>query len=105
MNMQNPDEKIVVKIDPDLEDIIPGFLQKRRKDIEEIQRALAGNDFEAIRVLGHTMKGIGGGYGFDAITSIGSAIEQSAKNNNTDEIKYSLDELASYMDHVEVVYE
>jgi DNA-binding NarL/FixJ family response regulator len=58
----------VVKIDRDLEDLIPGYLEKRLADVTSIREAAGKNDFEMIRVLGHTMKGSGGGYGFDRIT-------------------------------------
>ncbi len=64
-------EKIVVQVDADLEDLIPGYLQNRRQEVDSILQALENQDFEAIRVLGHTMKGTGGGYGFDAITEMG----------------------------------
>ena len=35
-------------------------------------------DYAIIRTLGHQMAGTGGGYGFDPITEIGSALEDSA---------------------------
>ena len=53
-------EKIVVRIDRDLEALIPGFMENREKDIAAILTALDGNDFDAIRSLGHGMKGAGG---------------------------------------------
>lgn len=98
------DNKIIVMADPDLEDIIPGFLLKRQKDIIEIQVALDNEDYDTIKVLGHKMKGIGGGYGFDAITDIGSMIEQAAMEKNMQEVKQAILELARYLERVEVVY-
>ncbi len=35
-------------------------------------------DYATIRTLGHQMAGTGGGYGFDPITEIGGALEESA---------------------------
>lgn len=102
---QNSNEKIVVHIDADLEDLIPGYLQKRQEDVKTIVDALERGDYETIRILGHTMKGTGGGYGFDAITDIGHALEDAAKTKNTEEIKRQVNELSSYLDRVEVVYE
>ena len=97
------DGKILVKVDPDLEDLIPGFLDNRRKDIAAIQEAVGRGDFETVRVLGHSMKGAGGGYGFDAITDLGAALEQAAKSKNTDAIRLSVGDLADYLGRVEVV--
>lgn len=98
------DEKIIVKVDSDLEDIIPGFLQKRQEDIKEIQVALDNDNYDTIKVLGHKMKGVGGGYGFDAITDIGGMIEQAAMEKNMQEVKQAILELAQYLEKVEVVY-
>ena len=96
------DGKILVKVDPDLADLIPGFLENRRKDITAMQAALEQGDFETVRVLGHSMKGAGGGYGFDAITDIGAALERAAKDRNRESIGKSLRDLSSYLDRVEV---
>ena len=69
-----------VYADSDLMEIIPDFLDNRRDDVTTIDGAVGESDFETIRVLGHDMKGSGGGYGFDGITDIGHALEQAARN-------------------------
>jgi HPt (histidine-containing phosphotransfer) domain-containing protein len=97
-------ERIIVHIDPEIADLIPGFLENRGKDTESIGEALAQGDFETIRILGHSMKGAGGSYGFDAITDIGKSLEQDALAKNSEDIKKSVQELCDYLDRVEVVY-
>lgn len=97
-------ERIVVHVDPDLEDLIPGFLANRRADVDSLQAALARSDFEAIRITGHSMKGAGGGYGFDAITDIGAHIEQAALARDADAVRAGIGDLADYLARVEVVY-
>jgi HPt (histidine-containing phosphotransfer) domain-containing protein len=96
--------KIIVHIDPEIADLIPGFLENRRNDTTSIGEALTRGDFETIRNLGHSMKGAGGSYGFDAITDIGKSLEQAAIAHDAGEIKKSVQELSAYLDHVEVVY-
>ncbi len=98
-------EKIIVAIDEDLEDLIPGYMDNRRSDIKNIEAALLGNDLETIRILGHSMKGSGGGYGFDPITDIGGALEQAAKDAEIEEIKTQAKALADYIDNIDIVYE
>jgi len=105
MERNNDSGPIIVKVDSDLEDIIPGFLQHRQGDIEAILEALEKSDYETIRILGHNMKGAGGGYGFEVITDIGSAIEKAAKISDADEIKRSLNELSMYLEQIEIVFE
>jgi HPt (histidine-containing phosphotransfer) domain-containing protein len=99
------EDHIAVKIDRDLEDLIPGYLKRRQEDIAAIRSACDAGDFENIRILGHSMKGSGGGYGFDRITEIGKLIEESSKNKDTASILAHTDELADYLSRIEIVYE
>ena len=98
-------EKIIVSIDPDLEDLVPGFLSNREKDVATIRELLAAGDFEAIRVIGHSMKGAGGGYGFDRITELGDMIESAAAAGDTDSIRAANEALDDYLSRVETVNE
>ena len=102
--MSNADA-IVVQVDKDLEDLIPEFLDNRRSDVDSIRSAVANDDYETVRVLGHSMKGSGGGYGFDDITEIGGALEQAAKRKDNTAIGNELEKLASYLARIEIVYE
>jgi HPt (histidine-containing phosphotransfer) domain-containing protein len=98
-------EKIPVKIDPDLEDLIPGFLNNRAKDVESITKLLADGDLDAVRILGHSMKGAGGGYGFDYITELGDTIERASLAGDLEVIREANRQLADYLDRVEPVCE
>jgi HPt (histidine-containing phosphotransfer) domain-containing protein len=97
--------KIVVKIDPDIQAIVPGFLKNKQNDIKKIHAALEKGDFETIRILGHSMKGDGGGYGFDQISEFGATIEEAAKGKQADKIRTTVSELSDFLARVEVVYE
>ncbi len=97
-------EKIIVHIDPDLKELIPGYIENRHKDIKSITNALKNSDYTIIQTLGHGMKGSGAGYGFETITDIGKALEQAAKDKNSEEIKRRLSELKIFVERVEIVY-
>jgi len=96
--------KTVVRIDRDLEDLIPGYLRKRLADVRSIREAVGNNDLEAIRILGHTMKGSGGGYGFDRITEIGHQLEEAARTSNKDVIITQTAELERFLTTVHIEY-
>lgn len=96
-------EKITIRIDPDIADLIPGYIENRHKDIEAVRAALAQGDFETIRALGHGMKGSGGGYGFTKITGIGAEMEQAAKVSDSDTIKNLSNDLSEYLENIEIV--
>ena len=95
---------ITVHIDSGLEDIIPGFLENRRRDVRTLETALQHNDLKTIRVIGHRMKGDGGGYGFDAISTIGDGMEQAAAREDRNAIQRHTAELADFLARVMVVY-
>ena len=108
MDMQNPlneSRKIVVKVDPELTELIPNFLENRSADVSLMHKALQAGDYETIERIGHGMKGVGAGFGFDAITEIGARIEKAAQDKNPDQIKNGIQELADYMVRLEVIYE
>ncbi len=98
-------DEIVVYIDSDLEDLTPGFLENRQNDTVVIGRLLQADDLAEIQRLGHSMKGSGGGYGFDEITDIGMKIEDAAKGSDRDEILRQNERLSRYLQNVKVVYQ
>jgi HPt (histidine-containing phosphotransfer) domain-containing protein len=99
------DEKIIVKVDSDLEELIPGFLEDWQKETKYMQEAVEKNDYDTIRKMGHNMKGTGGACGFNDITDMGSKLESAAKDMDPDVIRETLGTLSSYLEQVEVVYE
>jgi HPt (histidine-containing phosphotransfer) domain-containing protein len=98
-------ERVRVVVDEDLADLIPGYLERRDADVITVRSAIEAADFETVRILGHGMKGSGGGYGFDAITEIGGALEQAGKLSDAAAADESVDELADYLTRLEVSYE
>lgn len=97
-------KQYTVYIDLILEDLIPGYLEKRRKDLFKIKEALDSKDFETIRIIAHNMKGNGAGYGFEQITAIGSEMEMAAKKENLVLIQNNLDRLTDFLNHLVVVF-
>ena len=97
--------KIIVRVDPELADLIPGYLINREKDIATIADALEKKDLDTIRIIGHSMKGSGGGYGFEAITDIGMLLEKAAKDGNDESIRLQVKRLQDYLLQIEIVYE
>lgn len=90
-------ERIIVTVEADLEDLIEGFIVNRQLDTEKLHQAIAEDDFETIRITGHTMKGIGSGYGFDFISILGAKIENSGIQQNKMAAEMALDMLNWYL--------
>jgi len=98
-------DTIVVRANPKLADLIPGFLQNRRHDVTAMLDALDGGDFAKVENLGHGMKGAGGSWGFQGITDIGAALEQAAVSADNERSRKWVGELSRYLDRVEIVYD
>jgi HPt (histidine-containing phosphotransfer) domain-containing protein len=98
------DEKIIIQVDPDLEDLIPGFLENRKLDVEKLRAELESNNFINLQSIGHSIKGVGGGYGFDLMSELGAAIESAAKEQNSELAREKVDQLYNYLQRVVVEY-
>ena len=96
-------DTILVRANPKFADLIPGFLQGRRQDVIAMRDALDRGDFQTVESLGHGMKGAGGSWGFQAITDIGAALEESAESADTDASRKWVGELSRYLDRVEII--
>ncbi len=98
-------DPIPVTVDADLKDLIPGFLERRREDVSKLRAALDAPDLETLRVTGHSMKGTGGGYGFDGLSEIGAAIESAAKRGDVDTVRTQVARLEDYLSRVQIRFE
>jgi HPt (histidine-containing phosphotransfer) domain-containing protein len=64
---------------------------------------LASDDYEALRVLGHNLKGTGSSYGFPEITRLGAKLESAAKRTDHDALADEIIRLAGYLSRVQLV--
>jgi len=96
-------DAITVRPDEEIRALVPAFLANRRRDIVALRAALAGLDFNTIRMLGHTIKETGRGYGFDGITEIGSAIERAAHHEDGEAVQTRINHLSGYLQCVQVM--
>jgi len=96
-------DTILVRANPKFADMIPVFLQNCRQNVIAMLDALDRGDFETVESLGHGMRGAGGSYGFQAITDIGTALEQAAESADTDASRKWMGELSRYLDRVEII--
>jgi histidine phosphotransfer protein HptB len=97
-------DKLVVNVDREIAGLVPRFLANRAIDVERIRSALACSDFDAIRITGHGLKGVGTGYGFPDISRLGAAIEEAARRHEAGEIASLAADLDGYLARLDVRY-
>jgi HPt (histidine-containing phosphotransfer) domain-containing protein len=98
-------DRVIVEVDEDLSDLIPGFLAHKRTDIDSIFEAVAQRDYPAISRIAHRIKGEGGSYGFDSMTEMGRALEHAAAIRDNGAVTTLARELLRYLDQVEIVFQ
>jgi CheY-like chemotaxis protein len=97
--LDSPRRKIVSRrAEQKIADRAPAYLEHCRQNLIVMREALDRSDHEAVLVIGHNMRGSGGGFGFQPITDIGAALEQAADTGNVVEMRTQLDALSRYLD-------
>ena len=95
----------VVRPDPDLEDLIPSFMQNRKNELVELEGFVSRGDFEAIRRLAHTWKGICRPYGFVHLETLSRSLEEAGERQHIEDTKGIVAEIRDYIANVRIVYD
>ncbi|WII72121.1 Hpt domain-containing protein [Bdellovibrio sp. 22V] len=96
--------KVKVEIDADLQDLIPQFVENRKKDIESLDQLVEQNDLPAVAALAHKIKGAAAGYGFAELSELAAQMEKSAKNNESGPLKDLVKKMRIHFLNVEIHY-
>ncbi len=82
-------------IDPDIADLVPAYIAKRMRQIEELHSLFQQSNWATLQRIGHDLKGSGGAYGFEAISMLGANIENAAREQDIDSLRHSIEQYAS----------
>jgi PAS domain S-box-containing protein len=91
-----------VHVDPDLRDLLPGFLRSRRELAAELAQAVEAGAAETARALAHKLAGSFLPYGFHWAARQGKMIEQRARENALEGLVAEVRALREHLDTVEV---
>jgi HPt (histidine-containing phosphotransfer) domain-containing protein len=97
-------EHIVVEVNPDFQELIPGFLTNRTRELAELQDALERGDFAHIHGIGHRLRGVAGSYGFSVLTPLAVGFERAGRNESEDECRRVIEEYAQILPRLRVTY-
>ncbi|MBA2485932.1 MAG: Hpt domain-containing protein [Nitrospira sp.] len=96
-----PSLDVTTRIEQEIQQRRPKFLEHRRTDLGVMQRAAAQQDFEALKAMGHRIKGVAGSYGFPDIGADGQRLEQSAQARDLAAIHLAIEHLAAILAQVD----
>jgi hypothetical protein len=94
--------KIRLIVEPALKELVPDFLDNRRRDLERMRQALHTGDLAAIRDVGQNIRCFSRVYGFDELTALGEEIRRAADECSTMRIVRLQGQLADYLSRVEL---
>lgn len=96
------DAPATVKVNQDIEDLVPIFLGNRARDLQTMRAASDEGDFASIERLAHRIAGTAGGYGFDGLSAIGKALEKASRAGQADDVSEQLARMAHYLETVQI---
>ena len=94
-----------VVVPRELQELMPAFLENRRKDGHALRVGLLSDDLEGLRLLGDRIKGASGSYGFVRIATIARLIELNAKRGNRAALHLLIAQYEEHVARVEVAFE
>ncbi len=78
--------------------LIPRYLDSCREHVITMRDALDRADFQPVTLLGHNMRGSGGGFGFQAISDFGAGLELAAAVSDDAGSRALVDQLSRFLE-------
>jgi len=94
----------VVRIDAELADLMPQYLEKRWADLRFARQLLGNGDFFALSRMAHRLHGSASSYGFDDLGVIAEALETAAGAGDPTAVTAQLDAFEAFLRAVRIEY-
>jgi len=70
-------DELVARVPADIKDLIPGFRENRRREIQELRGVVAAANFERLQHIAERMYSLGNPFGFPQITIFGREMREA----------------------------
>jgi HPt (histidine-containing phosphotransfer) domain-containing protein len=98
------EERVIVEVDKELEDVFPRYLRNREDDMMKIQTAVEKKDFDTLRQIGHKLAGNASGYGLLDLGEMARNLERSAEGRRYDECRNLYSQMKAYLADLELKF-
>jgi HPt (histidine-containing phosphotransfer) domain-containing protein len=88
---------ILVQADPEIADLLPQYLGRRRAELLALQAALQAADVGALQRAGHRIKGSAAGYGCAALGELAAQLDAAARANDLRAAERAVQEIADWI--------
>jgi HPt (histidine-containing phosphotransfer) domain-containing protein len=92
----------MTRIDPDIEDLVFDFLAQRVRDGQRLGLLLRDGNYAEIQRIAHALRGSAASYGFQRLSTLGTALELAATAGDADAVSAQVAELRALLDSLAV---
>ena len=84
--------------DPFVEELLPGYLARRREELPRLKSAVDDRDYHTLRIIGHNLHGSGAAYGLPRISEFGRDLESAAHGQDDAGARAVIDAMGAFLD-------
>ncbi|MCO4754571.1 MAG: Hpt domain-containing protein [Bacteriovoracaceae bacterium] len=95
---------MIIEVSSDLEDILPKYLDNRRKEINELKAFCDQQDFTSLKTRGHRLAGNAPSYGMPLLGELGRKIEQDALSQELSNMALYIAQMEEFLNNVQVEF-
>jgi HPt (histidine-containing phosphotransfer) domain-containing protein len=93
---------MIIKVDSDIYELIPQFLEHKRKNLKDIENALENNDLETVYQIAHKIKGSSGLYGLKEMSEIAKSLEFAGRNLEKEKATQYFNQLSNHLENLQI---
>ncbi|WP_455199849.1 ATP-binding protein [Kaarinaea lacus] len=90
--------------DPEFQELVRQFAKGLPDMMKKLSNAVEKQDWDNVQLLSHNLKGVGGNYGFPAVSHIAQQINSNLKNQQYSEIEPLVAELQKECQRISEIY-
>ncbi|MDH5219288.1 MAG: Hpt domain-containing protein, partial [Gammaproteobacteria bacterium] len=71
-----------LEVDEEYQQLVEKFKERTKMMMKEMGEYVAANDMKNLAGVSHTLKGLGGSFGFPEVTELSGSLEQAARDSD-----------------------
>lgn len=95
-------EKIILTPDEETADLLPGYIERRKTELNDLRAAVAAADFARLATVGHNVKGTAGSYGAPELGLLAEKIHVAAVEKDGEGCRAAVEAYGAYLVRIEV---
>lgn len=96
-------ETIRISIDRDIIDLAENFLANRRSQKQEWRKAVADGNIDALRRLGHELKGTAASFGFQGLSNLAKEMEKAVTGGDLARAEDTVERMIGFLDNATIL--